>query len=80
MPPAGELDLAAAGAWIRSVVTPTGPIQLVRVRPWASVVSVPTADGLAWIRDRDPMSSEARADFDVEFAVVLRRALARIAG
>lgn len=38
------------------------------------------AHPIAWMRHRDPMSPEARADFDVEFAVVLRRALARIAG
>jgi hypothetical protein len=38
------------------------------------------AHPIAWIRHRDPMSSEARTAFDVEFAVVLRRALARIGG
>jgi aminoglycoside phosphotransferase (APT) family kinase protein len=38
------------------------------------------AHPIAWIRHRDPMSPGARAAFDVEFAVVLRRALARIAG
>jgi hypothetical protein len=54
MPPAGELDLAAAEAWIRSIVTPTGPIELVRVRPWASVVTVPTEGGLAWFKACQP--------------------------
>jgi hypothetical protein len=54
MPPAGELDLAAAEGWIRSIVAPTGPIELVRVRPWASVVTVPTADGLAWFKACQP--------------------------
>jgi hypothetical protein len=54
MPPAGELDLAVAEAWIRSVVIPTGPIELVRVRPWANVATVPTADGLAWFKACQP--------------------------
>jgi hypothetical protein len=48
------LDLAAAEAWIRSVVRPTGPIELVRIRPWASVVQVPTADGVAWFKACGP--------------------------
>jgi hypothetical protein len=51
---AGGLDLAAAEAWIRSVVNPTGRIDLVRVRPWASVVQVPTADGITWFKACQP--------------------------
>jgi hypothetical protein len=54
---AGELDLAAAEAWIRSIVDPTGAIELVRVRPWASVVTVPTGDGLAWFKACQPAQS-----------------------
>ncbi|HEY4227443.1 MAG TPA: hypothetical protein VGM49_03825, partial [Candidatus Limnocylindrales bacterium] len=50
MVPAGELDLGAAEAWVRTLVTPTGPIDLVRVRPWASVAMVSTAAGLAWFK------------------------------
>jgi hypothetical protein len=53
MQPTG-LDLAEAETWIRSVVTPTGPIKLVRVRPWASIAQVPTADGLAWFKACQP--------------------------
>lgn len=48
------LDLAAVDVWIRGIVEPTGPIDLVRVRPWASVVQVPTADGLAWFKSCEP--------------------------
>jgi hypothetical protein len=36
------------------------------------------AHPIAWIRHRDPMTGEAKADFDKEFCVVLRRAIARI--
>jgi hypothetical protein len=32
----------------------------------------------AWIRHRDPLRGAARASFDTEYAVVLRRALARV--
>ena len=33
---------------------------------------------IAWLRHRDPLTPEQRVDFDREYAVVLRRALARI--
>ena len=33
---------------------------------------------IAWIRHRDPLDAEAKAAFDVEYAVVLRRALALV--
>ena len=40
---------------------PTGPIDLVRVRPWASVVQVPTADGIVWFKACEPQQAfEAR--------------------
>jgi hypothetical protein len=59
-PPAG-LDLEAADAWIRTLVAPTGPIDLVRVRPWASVVQVPTAEGMLWFKACQPQQAfEAR--------------------
>lgn len=50
----GGLDLAAVDAWIRGIVELSGPIDLVRVRPWASVVKVPTASGLAWFKACQP--------------------------
>lgn len=36
------------------------------------------AHAIAWIRHRDPLTPAQRADFDAEFAIVLRRALSRI--
>jgi len=36
------------------------------------------AHAIAWIRHRDPLDGEAKAAFDREYQVVLRRALARI--
>ena len=68
MEPASALDLAAAEAWIRTVVTTTGPIDLVRVRPWASVVQVPTADGLAWFKACQPAQA-----FEPRMTAVLSR-------
>ena len=44
------LDLAAAEAWIRAVVQPTGPIVLERERSWATIVRVPLAKGQAWFK------------------------------
>jgi len=53
--PAGDLDLGAAEAWIRSIVNPTGPIDLVRVSPWASVATIPTDEGTAWFKACQPV-------------------------
>lgn len=36
------------------------------------------AHAIAWIRHRDPLTAQARADFDREYTVVLRRALALV--
>jgi hypothetical protein len=58
------------------------------LKPWGGAALVPAferalrlaafAHVIAWLRHRDPMSPAAQADFDVEYAVVLRRALKRI--
>lgn len=58
------------------------------LEPWGGPVLIPAferalriaafAHVIAWLRHRDPLGPEARAAFDVEYAVVLRRALARI--
>ena len=42
-------------------------------------VNAAFAHVIAWLRHRDPIGPAARAGFDVEYAVVLRRALARVA-
>jgi len=44
------LDLAAAEAWIRTVVRPSGPIILERERAWATIVRVPLAEDQAWFK------------------------------
>jgi hypothetical protein len=44
------LDLAAAEAWIRGVVEPSGPIVLERERTWATIVRVPLGGGQAWFK------------------------------
>jgi hypothetical protein len=59
----------------------------VYLEPWGSGL-VPAFDRayrvamfahpIAWIRHRDPLSGETKASFDQEYAVVLRRALARV--
>ena len=66
-----------------------GRIRDAYLEPWGGAALVPAFQRairiaafthvIAWLRHRDPMGPAARADFDVEYAVVLRRALARIA-
>ncbi len=55
------------------------------LEPWGGSALVPAFDramriarfahAIAWLRHRDPLTPEARASFDQEYAVVLRRAL-----
>jgi len=45
-----ELNLVAAEEWIRSHVDPVGAIETTHVRPWATVIRVPVADGLTWFK------------------------------
>jgi hypothetical protein len=46
--------LAAAEAWIRSHVHVTGEIEQPHVRPWSTVLRVPTADGPGWFKANSP--------------------------
>lgn len=56
--PVGQgLDLAAAEAWVRAHVQPTGPLELERHRPWASVYRVPLRDGPAWLKVCGPIQA-----------------------
>jgi hypothetical protein len=58
------------------------------LEPWGGAALVPAferalrvaafAHPIAWLRHRDPMGPAARADFDVDFAQILRRAITRI--
>jgi Phosphotransferase enzyme family len=44
------VDRATAEAWIRAHVDPAGPIKTAHQRPWATVLRVPLADGVAWFK------------------------------
>jgi hypothetical protein len=49
------MDAAAVEQWIRGRVEPVGPIEAVHVRPWATVLRVPLADGVAWFKACSPV-------------------------
>jgi hypothetical protein len=49
------VDLANAEGWIREHVEPVGPIGSEHERPWATVLRVPLADGLAWFKACAPV-------------------------
>ncbi len=51
------MDRPAAEAWIRRFVEPTGAIELTHEQPWATVLRVPLADGLAWFKACGPTQS-----------------------
>jgi uncharacterized protein YdcH (DUF465 family) len=44
------VDLADDEDWIRTYVEPVGPIEIEHERPWATVLRVPIAGGLAWFK------------------------------
>src|SRR6478752_3119682 len=44
------MDDAGAEAWIRQHVEPVGNIETTHVRPWATVMRVPLARGVAWFK------------------------------
>lgn len=46
--------LAEAHAWIRGVVEPAGPIEQPHVRPWSTVLRVPTSDGDLFFKANAP--------------------------
>jgi hypothetical protein len=51
------MDRAAAEDWIRMHVTPVGPIETEHERPWATVLRVPLADGVAWFKACAPVQA-----------------------
>lgn len=64
-----HVHLEVADQWIRSVVTPAGPLEISRHRPWASVGSVRLADGrLAWFKACRPVQG-----FEPRLTAVLHR-------
>lgn len=44
-------------AWIRAHVHPAAPIELVHEEPWATVLRVPLADGVAWFKACNPIQA-----------------------
>jgi hypothetical protein len=51
------VDRAAAEEWIRAHVRPVGPVELLRERPWATVLRVPVAGGAAWFKACAPVQA-----------------------
>lgn len=49
------MDRAAAEDWIRARVEPVGVIETVHDRPWATMLRVPLADGVAWFKACAPV-------------------------
>ncbi|MCP9487210.1 MAG: aminoglycoside phosphotransferase family protein [Gaiellaceae bacterium MAG52_C11] len=51
------MDRAAAEVWVRSHVEPVGAIETAHERPWATVLRVPLADGVAWFKACAPVQA-----------------------
>jgi hypothetical protein len=51
------MDRAAAEKWIRAHVQPVDAIETAHERPWATVLRVPLADGVAWFKACAPVQA-----------------------
>jgi Phosphotransferase enzyme family len=51
------VDRAAAEDWIRAHVEPVGAIETEHERPWATVLRVPVAEGVAWFKACAPVQA-----------------------
>jgi hypothetical protein len=51
------LDLPAVQEWIRASVEPVGEIEIEHEEPWATVLRVPLADGVAWFKACAPVQA-----------------------
>ena len=51
----GGVDLAAAEAWVRATIEPSGPFELVKQRPWATVLRIPTRQGAVYLKECRPI-------------------------
>jgi hypothetical protein len=51
------VDLVGAEAWIRDHVEPVGGIETEHERPWATVLRVPLAGGVAWFKACAPVQA-----------------------
>jgi hypothetical protein len=56
MPPSNKV-LQGAEEWIRARVEPVGAIETAHERPWATVLRVPLADGVAWFKACAPVQA-----------------------
>jgi Phosphotransferase enzyme family len=54
--PSAAVD-AAAEAWIREHVAPVGALESTHERPWATVLRVPLAEGVAWFKACEPVQA-----------------------
>ena len=55
--PVGRLDDLAIESWIGEHVERVGPIEVTHERPWATVMRVPTANGVAWFKACAPVQA-----------------------
>jgi Phosphotransferase enzyme family len=53
----GSVDFADAEEWICAHVEPVGAIETEHERPWATVLRVPLADGVAWFKACAPVQA-----------------------
>ena len=51
------MDRAIVDAWIRGRVDPVGPIETAHQEPWATVLRVPVAGGVAWFKACAPVQA-----------------------
>jgi hypothetical protein len=51
------VDPLAVEEWVRGHVDPAGPLQTVHVEPWATVLRVPLAGGVAWFKACAPVQA-----------------------
>jgi hypothetical protein len=53
----GRVNRAGAEDWIRAHVEPVGAIETAHEEPWATVLRVPIADGVAWFKACGPVQA-----------------------
>jgi hypothetical protein len=51
------MDRAAVEAWIRAHAEPAGALEVAHRRPWATVLRVPLAEGVAWFKACGPVQA-----------------------
>jgi len=51
------VDRAAVEDWVRAHVAPVGALETERERPWATVLRIPVAGGVAWFKACAPVQA-----------------------